>query len=90
MAIKWCRKCEKEIDSEKTTYWPGLLFAISALFYVLVPFLGTIIGLPFLIITCIWYLMTKSVCPNCGGSDLTKLKDKPSEYQRISEKYNEK
>ena len=88
MSSKWCGDCEKIVPAEKKSYIPGLVLVLSILFYAFVPVLGTFIGLPATIMAFFWYLLTKTVCGECGRSNLKKPDDEPSEYKRIGEKYN--
>ncbi|WP_155827556.1 hypothetical protein [Limisalsivibrio acetivorans] len=75
MAVKYCRDCGENVDAEKVSYYPGVALAVAAVFFVLVPFFGTVIGIPALFLSFIWFLRTKSVCARCKSDKIEKRRD---------------
>lgn len=77
------------VDVTKKNYYAAIALAVSAIFFTIVPFFGTMIGAPAVILCSIWLFMTKNVCSNCGETDLIK-RDPPTESELIMKKYEER
>lgn len=88
MAQKWCEDCNKMVDVTKKNYYAAIALTLSAMFFTIVPFFGTVIGVPAIILTTIWLILTKTVCGECGGTRLIK-RDPPTETEIIMKKYEE-
>ncbi|PLX69576.1 MAG: hypothetical protein C0603_01220 [Denitrovibrio sp.] len=88
MAQKWCDDCNKMVDVTKKNYYAAIALAVSAIFFAIVPFFGTAIGAPSVIICSIWLYLTKNICSQCGGDKLIK-RDPPTESELIMRKYDE-
>lgn len=87
MAQRWCKDCEKMVDVTKKNYYAAVVLTLAAIFYTIVPFLGTVIGVPIIILSAVWLVFTKNVCSECRGSRLIK-RDPPTESELIVRKYN--
>jgi len=77
------------VDVTKKNYYAAIALTVSAIFFTVVPFFGTAIGVPAIIVTAVWLFMTKTVCGECGSEKLIK-RDPPSESELIMKKYEEK
>jgi len=89
MAQQWCENCKKMVDVTKKNYYAAFLLAISAIFFTIVPFFGTMLGVPAIIICSIWLFMTKNVCSECKSEKLIK-RQPPTEAELIIQKYESK
>ncbi len=75
------------VDVTKKNYYAAIALAVSAIFFSVVPFFGTAIGAPAVVICSIWLFLTKNVCDRCGGSRLVKREAPPTEAELIIRKY---
>ncbi|MGD9808622.1 MAG: hypothetical protein AB7E76_12715 [Deferribacterales bacterium] len=89
MAQRWCKDCDKMVDVTKKNYYAAIVLTLSAMFFTIVPFFGTVIGVPAIILSTVWLIFTKNVCAECGGSKLIK-RDPPTEAEIIMRKFEEK
>ena len=88
MAQRWCKDCDKMVDVTKKNYYAAIVLTISAMFFTIVPFFGTVIGVPAIILSAVWLILTKNVCGECGGSNLIK-RDPPTESEIIMKKFEQ-
>jgi len=88
MAQRWCEDCKDMVDVTKKNYYAAIALAVSAIFFAVVPFFGTTIGAPAVIITSIWLYFTKNVCSRCGGKKLIK-REPPTEAELVMRRYEE-
>lgn len=88
MSERWCKDCNKTVDVAKKNYYAAIALAISAIFFSIVPFFGTVIGIPAMLVSVVWFVMTKNICNTCGGSDLEK-REPLSETEEIMKKYED-
>jgi len=71
MKIHWCNDCVSIVKVEKIKILPSIMFIFWGLFFTIVPFFGTVVGIPMLIITAIWWYFTPNKCSRCEGRNLT-------------------
>jgi len=88
MSQRWCEDCEKMVDVTKKNYYAALALTLSVLFFSIVPFFGTAIGAPAIVVSSLWLLFTKNVCSECRGRKLVK-RDAPSESEMIMKRYED-
>ena len=88
MAQRWCETCNEMVDVTKKNYYAAIVLTFSAIFFTIVPFFGTAIGVPAIILSSIWLFLTKNVCSKCKGSKLIK-REPPTEAELIMKKYEE-
>lgn len=72
MAYRWCPKCVSAVKSEKSNHMPGLMMVIWGLFFMVVPFFGTVIGLPMLTLSILWWFFTPCICAKCESKAIVK------------------
>lgn len=73
MAYRWCPECHSAVKSEKVNQLPGLMMVIWGLFFTVVPFFGTVVGLPMLTLSILWWFFTPSACSKCESRDIRKV-----------------
>lgn len=88
MAQRWCEDCNKMVDVTKKNYYAAIALTVSAIFFSIVPFFGTMIGVPAIVLSAIWLFFTKNVCSECKGTRLVK-REPPTETEIIMQKYEE-
>jgi hypothetical protein len=74
------------VDVSKKNFYAAIALTLSAMFFTIVPFFGTIIGVPAIVICTVWLVLTKNVCGECGGQKLIK-REPPTEAESIVRKY---
>jgi len=76
------------VDVAKKNYYSAIALAISAVFFSVVPFFGTVVGIPAMFVSVLWFIMTKNICNVCGSENLEKRKPL-NETEKIIQKYEE-
>jgi hypothetical protein len=74
------------VDITKKNYYAAVALTLSVIFFSIVPFFGTAIGAPSIVLCTIWLFMTKNVCGDCGGERLIK-REPPTETEMIMNRY---
>jgi len=91
MSKYWCNDCFSSVEVEKISQKPGIAFVIFMLIFFM-PLIGSFVGIPGLIISSLWWILTPSVCSKCKNRNIKKLKKSeiPTEAQIIAAKYGQK
>ena len=72
MAYRWCPDCSSAVKADKVKQLPGLMMVIWGLFFTVVPFFGTVVGVPMLALSTIWWLLTPLKCSICESIKIEK------------------
>lgn len=87
--LRWCEDCNEMVDVTKKNYYSAIALAVSSIFFAVVPFFGTMIGAPAVVLCALWLFFTKNVCSKCGGKRLVR-REPPTEAELIVRKYESK